>query len=187
MIEERSPSQRPRCRSLTGVRVLATGSYVPVFLAAASAYLIAFGVIHLLAKVDASQPRIVERRLQTARARQPGGRGTGSSLTFNPAAGNVAKNHTDIVDVTFDAAQVTQPGDYYAHLKIKEDTPYTTSDVQVHMVAFDRAFAYPMAWSKSEGRGRVAHLAPGHSAQVWSLEPYQRLLLQTLDWLVERN
>lgn len=29
MNEERSPIPRPRCRSLTGVRVLATGSYVP--------------------------------------------------------------------------------------------------------------------------------------------------------------
>src|SRR5579864_8033443 len=29
MNEERSPSPRPRCRRLTGVRVLATGSYVP--------------------------------------------------------------------------------------------------------------------------------------------------------------
>lgn len=29
MNEERPPSRRPRCRSLTGVRVLATGSYVP--------------------------------------------------------------------------------------------------------------------------------------------------------------
>src|ERR1700681_3357031 len=29
MNEERPPSPRPRCRRLTGVRVLATGSYVP--------------------------------------------------------------------------------------------------------------------------------------------------------------
>src|SRR3954463_766827 len=29
MNEERAPSPRPRCRRLTGVRVLATGSYVP--------------------------------------------------------------------------------------------------------------------------------------------------------------
>ena len=29
MNEERPPSQRPRCRSLTGVRILSTGSYVP--------------------------------------------------------------------------------------------------------------------------------------------------------------
>src|SRR5271165_5828585 len=29
MNEERPPSARPRCRSLTGVRILSTGSYVP--------------------------------------------------------------------------------------------------------------------------------------------------------------
>jgi 3-oxoacyl-[acyl-carrier-protein] synthase-3 len=29
MIEDRPPSRRPRCRSLTGVRVVGTGSYVP--------------------------------------------------------------------------------------------------------------------------------------------------------------
>ena len=60
-------------------------------------------------------------------------------------------------------------------------------DVQVHMVAFDRGVAYPMAWSKLEGQGRVAHLAPGHSAEVWNLKPYQQLLLQTLEWLTQRG
>lgn len=62
-----------------------------------------------------------------------------------------------------------------------------TPDVQVHMIAFDRGVAYPMAWSRNEGRGRVAHIAPGHSAAVWNLEPYQQLLLQTMEWLTERE
>ncbi len=62
-----------------------------------------------------------------------------------------------------------------------------TPDAQVHMVAFDRGLAYPMAWSKLEGQGRVAHLAPGHSSEVWNLKPYQHLLLQTLDWLTQRG
>ncbi|HEX2993349.1 MAG TPA: ThuA domain-containing protein [Anaerolineales bacterium] len=62
-----------------------------------------------------------------------------------------------------------------------------TSDVQVHMVAFDRGVAYPMAWSRVEGRGRIAHIAPGHSQAVWDLEPYQRLLLQALDWIMGKN
>lgn len=57
--------------------------------------------------------------------------------------------------------------------------------VHVHMVAIDRGVAYPMTWSKSEGRGRVAYVAPGHSREVWDLAPYQRLLLQAIDWLVE--
>jgi type 1 glutamine amidotransferase len=62
-----------------------------------------------------------------------------------------------------------------------------TPSVHVHMVAFDRGVAYPMVWSKAEGRGRVAHIAPGHSLESWSLQPYQRLLLQAIDWLIERN
>jgi type 1 glutamine amidotransferase len=62
-----------------------------------------------------------------------------------------------------------------------------TADVQVHMVAFDRGVAYPMAWSKPEGQGRVAHIAPGHSREVWNLKPYQQLLLQAIDWLTERK
>ena len=60
------------------------------------------------------------------------------------------------------------------------------SDVQVHMVAFDRGVAYPMAWSKTEGNGRVAHIAPGHFRAVWELKPYQQLLLQSLTWLTEK-
>jgi len=60
-------------------------------------------------------------------------------------------------------------------------------DVQIHLVAFDRGVAHPMAWSKSEGQGRVAHIAPGHFREVWELKPYQQLLLQTIDWLTGKS
>ena len=56
-------------------------------------------------------------------------------------------------------------------------------DVEVHMVALDRGIAYPMVWTKAEGKGRVAHIAMGHDEKVWRLEPYQRLMLQTIAWL----
>ncbi len=56
-------------------------------------------------------------------------------------------------------------------------------DARVHMIALDRGVAYPMAWSKIEGKGRVAHVAPGHSREVWELPAYRRLLLQSLEWL----
>jgi len=59
--------------------------------------------------------------------------------------------------------------------------------VQIHMVAFDAGVAYPMAWSKTEGQGRVAHIAPGHFREVWDLKPYQQLLLQTMDWLTKKG
>lgn len=58
-----------------------------------------------------------------------------------------------------------------------------TTPVDVHMVAFDRGVGYPMAWSKTEGKGRVAHVAMGHGPEVWNLPQYQKLLVQALDWV----
>jgi len=57
------------------------------------------------------------------------------------------------------------------------------SPVELHMVAIDRGVAHPMVWSKTEGKGRVAHIAMGHSAEVWLTPAYQRLMLQAVSWL----
>lgn len=59
-------------------------------------------------------------------------------------------------------------------------------DVDVHMVTFDRGTAYPMAWTRSEGAGRVAHISPGHDESVWLNPDYRRLLRQTVSWLGRR-
>lgn len=56
--------------------------------------------------------------------------------------------------------------------------------LEIHMVALDRGVAHPMVWTKSEGRGHVAYIAMGHDERVWSLLPYQRLLLQASAWLI---
>jgi hypothetical protein len=55
--------------------------------------------------------------------------------------------------------------------------------VEIHMIALDQGVAHPMVWSKREGKGRVAYIAMGHDLGVWSLEPYQRLTLQAIEWL----
>jgi type 1 glutamine amidotransferase len=55
--------------------------------------------------------------------------------------------------------------------------------LDVHMVAIDRGIAYPMVWSRREGKGRVANITMGHSEKVWGLDAYQRLMLQAVDWL----
>jgi type 1 glutamine amidotransferase len=56
-------------------------------------------------------------------------------------------------------------------------------DIVVHMVAVKDGVAHPLVWSRAEGRGRVAHVALGHSNEVWGLDAYQRLMLQTVGWL----
>lgn len=57
--------------------------------------------------------------------------------------------------------------------------------INVHMLTVEGGVAYPLVWSRVEGRGRVVHLAMGHSDAVWELEPYRRLMLQTTGWLME--
>ena len=56
-------------------------------------------------------------------------------------------------------------------------------DATIHMVALDRGVAHPMVWTRTEGRGRVAHVAPGHGPRVWGLEAYRRLMRQALSWV----
>jgi len=55
--------------------------------------------------------------------------------------------------------------------------------VDVHLIGIDRGVAFPLAWSKQEGDGRVAHIALGHSRAVWDHPTYQRLMLNTVEWL----
>jgi type 1 glutamine amidotransferase len=59
------------------------------------------------------------------------------------------------------------------------------SSVQVHMIAVHEQVAYPVIWSREDGLGRVVHIAPGHSKKTWELEPYQRLMLQSIHWMIK--
>lgn len=58
-------------------------------------------------------------------------------------------------------------------------------DLDVHMVALDRGTAYPMAWTRYDGAGRVAHISPGHDESAWQNPSYRKLLRQTVQWLGE--
>ncbi len=59
--------------------------------------------------------------------------------------------------------------------------------LDIHMVAVHEGVAYPIVWSKQECSGRVAHIAMGHSEVVWNLPPYQRLMQQTVNWLMSSH
>jgi len=55
--------------------------------------------------------------------------------------------------------------------------------VHLHMITVDRGIAYPLVWSKLEGKGKVAHIALGHNREVWENPSYQQLMRQTISWL----
>src|SRR5690554_1355933 len=59
--------------------------------------------------------------------------------------------------------------------------------VRLHMVAVDRDTAYPMVWSRTENKGKIVHVAPGHDEKVWNHPSYRRLMLQSVSWLARRE
>ncbi len=69
-------------------------------------------------------------------------------LSESPITGTVMANNVQAVDVVLDAGvpEVTQPGVYFATLKVKENTPYAAIYVPVTMTV-----QAPAAWGKLEG------------------------------------
>jgi type 1 glutamine amidotransferase len=49
-----------------------------------------------------------------------------------------------------------------------------------------RFYGWPLAWTRSYGRGRVFYTALGHEASVWQDARYQRLLTNAILWSVRR-
>jgi type 1 glutamine amidotransferase len=58
------------------------------------------------------------------------------------------------------------------------------SDVTVRMVGIHDNTDHPMAWTREEGRGRVAHIAPGHDEGTWKLPAYRNLVVAAVAWLL---
>jgi type 1 glutamine amidotransferase len=56
--------------------------------------------------------------------------------------------------------------------------------IDVRLVASAGGGPHPMAWTRSERRGKVAYLGLGHDAAAWSHPLYERLVLQSLAWVL---
>jgi hypothetical protein len=117
-------------------------------------------------------------------------------LSESPISGTVASGASIPVAVTFDAGvpEVTQPGDYYATLRIKNDTPYGPLAVPVTMTVIP-----PDTYGKLEGtvaslgycdgewiplEGAVV-LVTGSGGMTWTLETDDAGYYQL--WLDEAN
>jgi uncharacterized protein len=47
-----------------------------------------------------------------------------------------------------------------------------------------RSYGWPLAWTRSYGRGRVFYTALGHEAAVWQDARFQQLLLNAIRWSI---
>lgn len=55
-------------------------------------------------------------------------------LSESPITGTIAAGASEVVQVTFDAAAVSQPGTYTARLRVRENTPYSVANYPVEMI-----------------------------------------------------
>ncbi len=90
-------------------------------------------------------------------------------LAESPITGTLTALAEQVVDVTLDAGvpEITQPGEYYAQIKVLNNTPYGTSIVPVTFTV-----TAPTTWGKLEGAvtslGRCdANPTPLPDATVW--------------------
>lgn len=56
-------------------------------------------------------------------------------------------------------------------------------DCTVLMTANDRGVCHPMVWTRTQGKGRVACVTPGHDGHAWAVPEVQKLTLQSLAWV----
>ncbi len=67
-----------------------------------------------------------------------------------------------------------------------EDELYLTdvdSSVQVHLTAQHEGSPQPLAWSRTQGSGRVVYFALGHDESAWGLAAYRKIVVQSIGWL----
>jgi type 1 glutamine amidotransferase len=80
------------------------------------------------------------------------------------------------------------------HPLTEGSVPFTLRDEHYHMAMGEAAVdvfvtttsshgEQPGGWTRSEGRGRVAVLTPGHNVDVWLHPSYQALVLNALRWV----
>ena len=67
-------------------------------------------------------------------------------LSESPISGTIQTAGNASIDVSFDASVVNQPGDYFADLKVKTDSPYGDASVPVTMTVLA-----PATWGKLDG------------------------------------
>ncbi|MBN2002566.1 MAG: carboxypeptidase regulatory-like domain-containing protein [Anaerolineae bacterium] len=101
-------------------------------------------------------------------------------LFEDPDAGSVSVAGSAPIAVTFDAAYVTQPGEYYAQLQIASDTPYDIPAIPVTMTVTP-----PHSWGKVTGTVTGLGVCDGDPAPLEKAEVLLESATTGQSWLLE--
>jgi uncharacterized protein len=85
-------------------------------------------------------------------------------------------------EITDEIYQIRDFDEHGSHVLLRlDETSVDLSRDGVHRRSYD----WPLAWTRSYGRGRVFYTALGHEQAVWRDARYQRLLLNAMRWSMQ--
>jgi type 1 glutamine amidotransferase len=58
-------------------------------------------------------------------------------------------------------------------------------DIETHFTTIYAGKSVPVVWTRNHGEGRVCYACPGHKTVTLQNKTYQRLLLQSLEWVIK--
>jgi type 1 glutamine amidotransferase len=73
-----------------------------------------------------------------------------------------------------------------AHVLLSVDTA-KLSDEALKALKMERGQDYPVAWTRTEGKGRIFYTSLGHREDVWTNPVWQRHLLGGIAWALQEN
>ncbi len=60
-------------------------------------------------------------------------------------------------------------------------------DVLAHSMEIDQGISQPSIWTRTYGKGRIVTILPGHFADNYRNAPFQRLIVNSMDWAVNKG
>ncbi len=100
-------------------------------------------------------------------------------LSESPTTGTLAPSGAQDIVVSFDAAYVEQPGNYYAQIKVDADTPYDAVVVPVTMTVTS-----PQSWGKLTGTVTGLGVCDGDPAPLEEAEVFVESATTGQTWMV---
>jgi type 1 glutamine amidotransferase len=70
------------------------------------------------------------------------------------------------------------------HVLISVDTEKSDPEsLKAHKM--ERGKDYPVAWTNTEGKGRIFYTSPGHREDIWTNVKYQQHLIAGIKWAMK--
>jgi len=106
--------------------------------------------------------------------------------TLDKLIGCYFLSHPDKCPVTVQPLKphpVTENADSFLEIDEHYKIEIISPDVDILLASYSPSVICPAGYVRTQGKGRVCVLTPGHTPEVWSNPQFQRLLINALKWV----